>query len=309
MRATLIPKIKKVFADKKKLDAWLPLDLYIGGAEHATKHLIYARFIGQFLHNEGYLKTKESILKMRHQGLILGPDGQKMSKSKGNVVDPDEIVKVFGADSTRMHLCFMSEYSLGGPWDHKGILGVNRFLIRVWNFANAFLKNKKLASKNPDKKTLILTNKTIKKAGEDIENLRFNTAISSLMEFMNHLESKETKYSKETLEILIKLLAPFAPHICEEIWHEILKHKKSVHLEGWPKYDERFLEEDEFDLVIQINGVLRDLVRVPKNITKERAEKIAVLQPKITKYFEGKNIKKVIFVPGRLINLVIHPVK
>ncbi len=158
------PKNKKAFAGKKKLDAWLPLDLYIGGAEHATKHLIYARFIGQFLHNEGYLKTKEPILKMRHQGLILGPDGQKMSKSKGNVVDPDEIVKIFGADSTRMHLCFMSEYSLGGPWDSKEILGVNRFLIRVWNFANAFNKNKKLASKNPDKKTLILTNKTIKKS-------------------------------------------------------------------------------------------------------------------------------------------------
>ncbi|KKR09966.1 MAG: Leucine-tRNA ligase [Parcubacteria group bacterium GW2011_GWA2_39_18] len=299
-------KNKKVFADKKKLDAWLPIDLYIGGAEHATKHLIYARFIGQFLHNEGYLKTKEPILKMRHQGLILGPDGQKMSKSKGNVVDPDEIVKVFGADSTRMHLCFMSEYSLGGPWEAKGILGVNRFLIRVWNFANAFLKNKKLASKNPDKKTLILTNKTIKKVGEDIESLRFNTAISSLMEFMNHLELKETEYSKETLEILTKLLAPFAPHICEEIWCEILKHKKSIHLEEWPKHDEKFLEEDEFDLVIQVNGILRDLVRVPKNITQEQAEKIAILQPKITKYIEGQNIKKAIFVPGRLINLVIN---
>ncbi len=126
-----------------------------------------------------------------------------------------------------------------------------------------------------------------------------------MMEFMNHLESGGAKYSKVTLEILIKLLAPFAPHICEEIWREILKHKKSIHLEEWPKYDEKFLEEDKFDLVIQVNGVLRDLVRVPKNITKEQAEKIAVLQPKITKYFEGKNIKKVIFVPGRLINLVV----
>jgi leucyl-tRNA synthetase len=300
------PKNKKVFADKKKLNNWLPVDLYIGGAEHATKHLIYARFIGQFLYNEGHLKTKEPILKMRHQGLILGPDGQKMSKSKGNVVDPDEIVKVFGADSTRMYLCFMSEYSLGGPWDPKGILGVNRFLIRVWNFANAFVKNKKMASKNPDKKTLILTNKTIKKVGEDIENLKFNTAISSLMEFMNRLELKDSEYSKTTLEILLKLLAPFAPHITEEIWREILKHKKSIHLKEWPKYDEKFLEEDEFDLAVQVNGVLRDLVRVPKNITKEQAEKIVILQPKITKYIEGKNIKKTIFISGRLINLVTN---
>lgn len=294
----------KKFADPKKINAWLPIDLYIGGAEHATKHLIYARFIGQFMHNQGYLKTLEPIVQMRHQGLILGPDGQKMSKSKGNVVDPGEVIRVFGADSARMYLAFMSDYSLGGPWDPKGILGVNRFLVRVWNIAQTLKGSKGKKYGVLSKKGQVTLNQAIKKVGEDIDTLHFNTAVSTLMECLNYFSAEES-FGRDSFETFIKLLAPFAPHITEEIWQEVLGNSKSIHLATWPVYNKRFLEADEFEMVVQVNGVLRATVLADRSITKETALELAQGNEKIKKHLQGKAIRKVIFVPQRLINIVV----
>ena len=293
------PKNKNKFADAKKIKAWLPVNMYIGGTEHSVLHLLYSRFFTKALKDFGYLNFDEPFSSLRHQGIILGPDGQKMSKSRGNVVDPDELVKNFGVDAVRMHLCFMSEYSQGGPWNPTGILGVHRFLQRVYKMAT----NDKRQTTN-DKKLEFLLHKAIKKVTEDIENFRFNTAISSLMILFNEMEKTPqlpiTKY-----QVLLKLLAPFAPHLIEEIWRNILGNKKSIHLESWPKYNQKLIKEEKFELVIQINGKIRDKVSVEMGIAQKEAEEIVLKLEKIKKLVADRKIKKIIYVPNRLINIVI----
>jgi len=268
----------KEFANKPKIKNWMPVSMYVGGAEHTVLHLLYSRFFTKFLKDFGYIDIKgdEPFKALRHQGMILGPDGQKMSKSKGNVIDPDEIVEKYGADTLRMHLCFMAQYDQGGHWNPNAIIGMRRLLEKIWR-------------SKPQKKDNQITHKTIKKITEDLDNMKFNTAIACLMEYVN---SKEYDY-----ETLLKLLAPFAPHITEELWHK----KTSIHLEQWPKYDSRKIKDSEIELVIQINGKLRGKIRTKSDIREKQVLKTIKNLPK----FKDLKIKKAIFVPGRLINLVV----
>lgn len=297
------PKNKKEFADKKKMGKWLPVPLYIGGAEHNTMHLLYSRFFTKALYDLGYLDFSEPFSARRNHGIILGPDGQKMSKSRGNVVDPDVEVKRFGADTIRMYLAFMGPYDQGGPWNPEGIQGVFRFLNRVWDFVSES-QGIKTADKEVDK----IMNRAIKEIGDDIKNLKFNTGISGLMKLLNALDNKQP--TPRQYGIFLKLLAPFAPHIAEELWQNILKNpgrtgKKSIHLEPWPKYDEALLAEEMIDLVLQVNGKLRDTLKVKKGLSEEEARNIAMSNGNVKKHIAGKEVRKFIYVKDRLTNIVV----
>jgi len=291
---------KKKLADLAKMKKWLPVPLYIGGAEHNTMHLLYSRFFTKVLYDLGYIHFSEPFIGRRNHGIILGPDNQKMSKSRGNVVDPDEQVKKWGADSVRMYLAFMGPYDQNASWQMMGIVGIRRFLEKVWCLKSVISDQGSVNSKLE-----ILVHKTIKKVTEDIENLRFNTAISALMILLNEFE-KQKKLFTVHCSLFIQLLAPFAPHICEEIWREQLGHKQSVFLEKWPKYNPKLIMEEEVNIIVQVNGKVRDQIEVAVE-TGEREVKNAALElEKIKKYIPNANdIKKVIFVPGRLINFVV----
>jgi len=293
------PKNKKQFANRQKLNSWLPVNMYIGGVEHAVLHLLYSRFFVKVLKDLGYLEFDEPFTALRHQGIIFGEDGQKMSKSRGNVVDPDGLVKKYGADTVRMCLCFMGEYSQGGPWSPTGILGIKRFLDGIYTKFSIF--NFKF-SNTKDQELQKLLHQTIKKVGEDIENFRFNTAISALMILWNKL--KNQNFEKDNVETFLKLLSPFAPHFAEELWSK-LGNKKSIHLEPWPKYEEQLLEAGEYELIIQVNGKMRDKVKVSKKLEQPEIEKLVLSREIVKKYIGTNAIKKVIFVPNRLINIVI----
>jgi leucyl-tRNA synthetase len=294
------PKNNKELVSKEKQKYWLPVDLYVGGAEHATRHLIYARFWHKFLYDIKVVSQKEPFLKLRHVGLILGPDSRKMSKRYGNVITPEKMCQKYGADALRLYEMFMGPFSEEIAWQEKGIVGTKRFLDRVWN-----LKEKIKIEKNykDNKKIITLTNKTIKKVSEDIENFKFNTAISQLMIFLNEIENAN-KISLEVYQIFLKLLAPFAPHICEELWQKI-GNKKSIFLEKWPKYDKNKIEEEKIIFLIQINGKLRDKIFIEKDLSEEEIKDIVLKNEKIKKYITGKEIKKIIFIPQKLINIVL----
>ena len=294
-------KNKKSFIDLKKEKYWMPVDLYVGGAEHAVLHLLYARFWHKFLYDQKFISTNEPFKKLVNQGIILGANREKMSKSRGNVVSPDEIIKEFGADTLRMYEMFMGPLEAMKPWDTAGINGVYRFLNRVWNLGIEQINNKwNVKDTTETKKSL---HQAIKRCTKDIESLSFNTAISGMMECLNAFqENKGVK--KETFENFLKILAPFAPHITEELW-QILKHKKSIHLEKWPKYNEKLLIEKNFELIIQINGKVRDKIKAPIDINQESAEKLVMKQEKIKQLLNNQTPKKIIFVKNRLINIVI----
>ena len=302
------PNNPKKFADAKKIKNWLPIDMYIGGAEHATMHLLYVRFFTKALQDFGYLNFNEPFAALRHQGIILGSDGQKMSKSRGNVVDPDDLVKKFGSDAVRMYLCFMGPYNQGGPWNPTGILGIKRFLEKIYKIKSKIIPpagGQKLIRRLVDKNQKLerLLHQTIKKVGEDIENFRFNTAISALMILFNKIE-KESQLSVVSCQLFVRLLAPFAPHLSEELWRQ-LGGKKSVHLEKWPRYDKNLIKEETFELVIQINGKTRDKILANSGISQKEAGEKALSSDRVKILIAGKEIKKVIFVPDRLINFVI----
>ena len=287
------PKNNKEFASADKLKHWMSVDLYIIGAEHTTAHLFYSRFITKFLHDQGYLDFKEPFLKLRHQGMILGPDGRRMSKRWGNVINPDDVIAEYGADTVRLYEMFMGPYEQGGPWDPKAIVGVYRFLNRIWNFA---------ARKPGRDKLDKFFHKAIKKIGEDIQNLRFNTAVSELMKLLNEIEDKEL--AKEQLEIFLKLLAPFAPHLAEELWHQ-LGNKKSVHLESWPEYDPELVKEEIIDLIIQVNGKVRDTIKIKRDLGESEVRKLVLVLEKVKKYIAGKEIKRFIYISNKLVNIVV----
>ena len=288
--------------DKLRVNRWLPVDLYIIGAEHTVLHLLYSRFITKFLHDEGYLKFEEPFSKLRHVGLIQGADGQKMSKSRGNVVNPDDLIEKFGADTLRVYEMFMGPFEQGQPWDAQGVLGAERFLARVWGFYSD--ANIQIHTNYTNEKLEKLLHKTIKKVGEDIETLNFNTAISALMILLNEME-KQNQLPVKSYESFVKLLYPFAPHMCEEIWHEILGKNTYLHTEGWPKYDKKKLIDEVFTLVIQVNGKVRDNIEVDANIKESQAKELALKSSKVSGFIGGSEVEKTIFVPGKLINLVI----
>ena len=299
------PKNSKRFADPKKLEAWLPVDMYIGGAEHSVLHLLYARFFTKVLYDLKQVKFKEPFSALRHQGTILGPDGQKMSKSKGNVIDPDDLVDKFGADAVRMYLCFMGPYDQGGSWQPGGMIGIARFLQRIEQlYTTRKGATKKVSTKNSEVKKVL--HQTINKVTEDIAEFRFNTAISALMILFNAMDERKEEVDAEVLEQFLLLLSPFAPYFTEELYRGILGYKTSIHIAAWPKFNAKLAAEDMFELVIQINGKVRDSIHAEKGISQERAREIAMNSKKVCDFAPGMKIRKVIYVPDRLINLVIE---
>ncbi len=303
----LDPFNKEAMAAGAKEKYWMPVDIYIGGVEHAVLHLLYARFWHKALFDIDAVSTKEPFQKLVNQGLILGPDGQKMSKSRGNVINPDAIIKEFGADSLRLYEMFMGPLEDAKPWKPEGIIGLYRFLGRVFNLAG---KVKKMRSRkdNPDVKLSAnaehLMHKTIKKVGADVENFHFNTAISALMILFNELEKNKENLSIGDFSIFIKLLFPFAPHLAQELWEQF-GNNGLLDKEPWPQYEEALTLESEIELLIQVDGKLRDKVLVAKGISQEEAEKVTLSRAKIKETLSNKKIKRIIFIPNRLINIVI----
>ena len=286
--------------DKDLEKYWLPVDLYIGGVEHAVLHLLYARFWHKVLFDLGYVSTKEPFKKLVNQGLILGNDGEKMSKSRGNVVNPDEVVGKFGADSLRLYEMFMGPLEKVKPWQEKGVKGVYNFLNKTFKF---FGDSENYFEGEEDKEVLKLLHQTIQKVEGDIENLRFNTAISQMMIFTN-LCVKKKKVTKETGRIFALTLSPYAPHVGEEIWN-ILGGNKSLAFETWPVFDPALAKDDLITMPIQVNGKTRGKIEVPEAISKEEFLKMAKEDPNIKKHIEGKNLIKEIYIPKKICNFVV----
>jgi len=304
--------------DKKIINEWLPVKVYFGGREHVHGHTLYARFITKFLHELGYLNFDEFAQKRINHGIVLGPDGQKMSKSRGNVVNPDAEVDKYGADAVRMYLCFMGPHEQAAPWQREGVEGMSRFVKRLWKLLSEY--NDNMAVSDRDSHDLIVkTHKTIKKVTKDIEEFHFNTPIAAIMELVNKMYEiigkQNTRKTKKgirctewgfAIETLTKLVAPFAPHIAEEVWRVVLGKKESVHISGWPKYKEELVLDEEIDIVVQVNGKFRALIRVysedidNQKLIESKAKETAAVK----KWIEGKNYK-IVFVPGKLINFVI----
>ncbi|OGN08356.1 MAG: hypothetical protein A2750_00480 [Candidatus Yanofskybacteria bacterium RIFCSPHIGHO2_01_FULL_45_42] len=293
------PNNKKEFADSEPLKYWLPVDVYFGGMEHTTLHLLYSRFWHLFLYDQKLVPAPEPYFARVQHGIILGPDGEKMSKSRGNVVNPQEVVDRFGADTLRMYELFLGPHEATIAWKTESIVGVSRFLNRMWDFFGKY----QVADSEYQGGADIILNRAIKNISEDIENHRFNTCISELMKLLNRIENYELRIT--SYELFCKLLAPFAPHLAEELWQEVLGNKDSVHVQPWPEYDEKLLKEDELDIVAQVNGKVRDVIRMTRGINHEEAKKLVLASEKIKKYTEGKAIKKILFVPDKLINIVI----
>ncbi len=295
------PKNESEFAAKDKQANWMPIDLYSGGAEHTTMHLLYSRFWHKALFDRGLVADSEPYVRRMNRGIILGPDGQKMSKSKGNVIDPDDVVNRLGADTVRMYLAFIGPYNevASYPWNPDSVVGVRRFLERVWRAQEFIVKSSEL-----DEKRYKLVDATlhlsIKRVGEDIVRLKFNTAISQLMILLNFIEG-EKQLSKEQWDTLLKLLAPFAPHITEELWHET-GHDTSVHLERWPTFDPKLLQGKDVIMAIQIDGKTRDEITVASGVSEDDIEKAA--RGKVANRLEGKTIVRTVVVPKRLVNFV-----
>lgn len=296
----LDPKNDKTFADRKKIDHWMPVDLYNGGMEHTTLHLLYSRFIYKFLFDQGLVPGPEPYARRTSHGVILASDGRKMSKSFGNVINPDDIVKEYGADTLRLYEMFVAPFDQMVPWADRGVVGVKRFLDRVWKFYN--VKHKELTETQVGEERKII-HKLIKKISADLNDMKFNTAVAAFMESLNSLEQRE-RLGKQTLDTYSILLAPFAPHITEELW-QMLGHKESVHLQSWPAHDETLLKEDVVQIIVQVNGKMRDTVKVAQDTAQNDIENQALDSPKVQAQIAGKTIVKTIHVPGRIVNFVV----
>jgi len=303
--------------DTDKVKYWLPVDLYTGGAEHAVMHLFYARFFIKALRDMGLVDFDEPFTRLFNQGIIIA-EKQKMSKSRGNVVTPDEYVAELGADVVRAYLMFVAPWEQGGEWNDSGISGVSRWLNRVWTLVLEEYRTKpqavaedKVGDKKAHRDLQRITHQTIRKVTEDLERFRFNTMIAALMEFTNYLTKvKETGYItdsawEEAIDILLLLLVPTAPHLAEELWQRT-GHDYSIHNQSWPHWDEKLAKDEEITLVVQVNGKLRDRIMVPASITEAEAQQLAVERQRVKVYLEGREIINTIYVPGRLVNLVVQ---
>lgn len=286
--------------DKTLIKKWLPVHSYIGGAEHAVLHLLYSRFVAMALHDMSVLHFEEPFTRFRAHGLIT-KDGAKMSKSRGNVVSPDAYIEKYGADAVRMYLAFLAPFEEGGDFRDSGIKGITRFLDRV----EKFVKNQKSQIPASPLKIQKILHRTIKKVTEDIETLHYNTAISALMVLLNAFEEYREEVDKKSIKIFLKLLAPFAPFLTEELWREKWGNKKSIHLAPWPAFDPQLLEEETYQLVMEINGRMRVTIKAPRGINQEEVERLARDNDHIKSYLENKMVRKIIFVPNRLINFVV----
>ena len=301
------PKNAEALASKADLEYWGCPDFYIGGAEHAVLHLLYARFWHRFLYEIGVLPTAEPFKKLFHQGLIMGEDGEKMSKSRGNVVNPDSIVKDHGADALRMYLMFLGPLEASKPWNSDGIIGITRFLRRLWRLAideNTGTASAKISTEGAESEELVRElHRTIQKVEKDIETLQFNTAISQMMILMNVAE-KSPALRRATVEDFVRLAAPFAPHVCEEIWAR-LGHQEGVTAGGWPKLDLAKLVETTVEVIFQVNGKVRSTAKVAKDISKDALLALAKADADVQKFTAGKPVVKEIVVPGKLVNIVV----
>lgn len=298
------PHNKEKLADEELLKRWLPVDIYIGGAEHAVLHLLYARFWHKFLYDLGVVPTKEPFQKLFNQGMILGENNEKMSKSRGNVVNPDDIVRSHGADTLRLYEMFMGPLDASVAWSTKGLDGARRFLDRVWRLFVA--EDGKLSNKIQESNDQTLEkvyHQTVKKVTDDFNQLHFNTAISQLMVFINECYKVEV-VPKQYAEGFVKMLYPITPHIGEELW-SVLGHEGTITYEPWPTYDESKLVDDEVEVVVQVNGKVRSKVKVAKDAAKEQLEQIAKEDERVKEHIEGKEIVKVIVIPGKLVNIVV----
>jgi leucyl-tRNA synthetase len=297
------PKNDKAFADPNKMKSWLPVPMYVGGAEHNTMHLLYSRFWTRALESMGYVPFTEPFLGRRNHGIILGQDGQKMSKSRGNVVDPDDLVSSYGADTVRMYLAFMAPYEQGGPWDPKGINGVYRFLKRFWGLVQRHAIAGTGTASDPESARRTMHEAT-KEIGKDLANLRLNTAVSWAMKMLNALEDENT-LSTELLAHAVTIVAPMAPHIAEELWSEVLDQDGSVHEQAWPEYDEKLLVRETIELPVQVNGKLRGTITAKHGDDEATLVQLARTDAKISRYLGSNEPKKVIYVPGRMLNLIV----
>jgi leucyl-tRNA synthetase len=292
--------------DPAKIKHWLPVDFYTGGAEHAVMHLLYTRFFTKAIRDMGIIDFGEPFLKLFNQGIIL-QDSQKMSKSKGNVVNPDEYVANLGVDTVRAYMMFIAPWEQGGNWDDSGIAGISRWLNRVWNLVEEGYSS---TSAEGDNDLARQTHYTIKKATEDFDKIRLNTMVSALMELANYMHKvKEvgnvsSKAWKESISTLLVLLAPTAPHMAEELWSRV-GNKYSIHNQAWPKWDEALVTSDEFTMVVQVNGKVRDRLTAPVTVSEEDAKKMAMGLEKVKPFVEGKQVVKVIYVAGKLVNIVV----
>lgn len=285
---------------KKDDKEWMPVDLYVGGAEHAVLHLLYARFWHQLLFDEGYTIHPEPFQKLVHQGMILGSDGEKMSKSRGNVVNPDDIVSTQGGDALRMYEMFMGPLEAVKPWQTSQVQGVVRFQNKVYNLVNTAVANKVTEM---DRETTKILHKTMKKVTEDIESMSFNTAIAAMMVLANHLQSLNEKVPLEAVEKLTLMVSPFAPHLGEECW-SILGNTESLAYHPWVQYDEELCVDDEITMGVQVNGKARGEITIPADADQDVAMAAAQEVDKVKNQLDGKEIKKVIYVPGRILNII-----
>ncbi len=296
--------------DIKKINDLCPVDQYTGGIEHATMHLLYFRFFTKALADIGIIDFREPTKKLFNQGMILGEDHEKMSKSRGNVVNPDDLVKKYGTDTVRAYLMFLGPWDAGAPWNPHGIEGLARFFKGVWSLCHLKIKKDIKQNKNLEKQLIKSLNQTIKKTKEDYESFRFNTAIAAMMSFRNTLktssEAAGTNVWKECLEKLLLILAPVAPHLTEELWNKIKPNEGSIHIQEWPEYDQELANEEKITLVIQVNGKVRDKFEMLKGTGKFESEKKALESSKVIPYIKDKKIHKVIFVPDRLVNIVCN---
>ena len=299
--------------NKDIINKILPVDKYIGGVEHACMHLLYARFFTKALFDMGYLNFKEPFKSLVHQGLILGPDGNKMSKSKGNVISPDDYIKEYGSDVLRLYLMFGFSYIEGGPWNDDGIKSVAKFLERVERIVLKYNDtNSKNCSFEAEEKELdYVLNYTIQKVTADMEIFSFNTAVARIMELVNAIykydnleKEKNTEFLKKVLKNLLLILAPITPHFCEELW-EVTKNEYSIFNAAYPIYNEKALIKDEIEIAVQINSKIRDKISIPTNLTNVEIEKIILTDEKINKLIDGKSVKKIIIIPGRLVNILV----
>ena len=290
------PHNTEALADRKKIDYWMPVDWYNGGMEHVTRHMIYSRFWHHFLYDMGIVNTPEPYAKRSAQGMILGSDGDKMSKSKGNVVDPLDIVNEYGADALRTYVLFMGDYGAAAPWNDSSVRGCKRFLERVAGLTD--IMTEEPAAKDMEVKI----HKAIKKVSSDIEAMKFNTAIACLMTLINEIYAVG-KISKDDLVIFIKLLCPFAPHLCEEIW-ETIGGEGLLSLSQWPEYEESKTVEDSIEIGVQVNGKVRGTIVIPNGCAKEEALELAKKDERVASFLEGKTLVKEIYVPNKIVNFV-----
>ena len=317
------PKNAKSLVDPKIEKYWSPVDFYIGGAEHATRHLIYARFWHKFLYDLKLVPTKEPYKKRTAHGMILAEDGEKMSKSRGNVINPDEIIKLYGADTLRIYEMFIGPFDQTVVWNTNSIIGSRRFVEKVWRLGQRIASPGTYAqvlgspspSARPDHSQKYtgsasfqtLLHKTIKKVTEDIESMSFNTAISSMMILANEMDSASAEgkdVTKNDFKLFLQILSPFAPHVAEELWSE-LGEKQSINKSKWPKWDEKKIIEDKIKIAIQVNGKVRAEIMISKDMSEEEVKSLSLKEENVMTWIKDKEIKRFIYISGRVINIVV----